>query len=81
MREFDLQLDNIKLSYGDLNPDFDSTIYEYSVYVPLDVQKININAKAKFPNDVKVEGNGWYDLKVGSNELKVQYILMTEKNN
>ncbi|NLJ17500.1 cadherin-like beta sandwich domain-containing protein [Globicatella sulfidifaciens] len=72
LREFDLQLDNIKLSYGDLNPDFDSTIYEYSVYVPLDVQKININAKAKFPNDVKVEGNGWYDLKVGSNELKVR---------
>lgn len=61
-------LSNIELSAGII--DFDKEVYEYDVEVDNEIDEIMITAIAE-DDKVKVEGEGEYDLVVGTNKIKL----------
>ena len=72
-REFDNYLESLNVNQGELSPEFDpsrtfdnSRTEEYTVWVPLVVDRINLNGVAKNVPLAQVSGNGWHDLKIGS---------------
>ena len=64
----DNNLSSLNIEGFDLN--FDSSVTEYSVSVPNDTKKVKIGATANDGN-ASVVGIGDYDVKEGSNEIKV----------
>ena len=69
MREYDNDLESLKVNQGMLTPEFSEDVFDYTVWVPVSVDKINVEGIAKNAPVASVTGNGWHDLKMGSDNL------------
>lgn len=63
-------LSNLEVSSGELSPDFEKTVNDYTVTVPYEVDKITLSGTTENPN-ATVVGLNQYSLEVGQNKLSV----------
>ena len=68
-REYDNALESLKVSQGLLDPVFSEETSSYTVWVPLSVDRINVEGIARNSPIAEVSGNGWYDLVAGSDNM------------
>lgn len=66
----DSSLSSIELSAGTLEPKFEPNVFEYTVNVDRDVEKITLTPKAT--NDKATTAGGTYDLQEGENVLEIK---------
>ena len=64
-------LENLSIEGYDLSPSFDKDTLEYSVEVPNDVTKVNINASVE-DDKAEVSGTGEIEVSEGSNKIEVK---------
>jgi len=62
----DATLLNLAVSEGELTPEFNNTIHDYTVDVAYSISSINITATANDPK-ATISGTGWKQLEVGEN--------------
>ena len=78
-REAKAELENIEISKGALNPEYNKKIKVYEVKVENEVKSIEIKGIAK--ETVTVIGNGVYELKTGENVINLTVTTETGETN
>lgn len=73
-------LESLKLNDGDIKLDFQSSIFNYNVYVPFETVNIVASAKSKEESDTIVIEGGT-NLQVGENEIKITVTGENDKSN
>lgn len=71
-RAYNNDLASLTISHGQLDPNFDPKTKSYYVWVPLAVERFNVLGIAQNSPFSQVEGNGWYDLGIGENEITLK---------
>ncbi len=71
-RAYNNDLASLTISHGQLSPHFDPKTKSYYVWVPLAVERFNVLGIAQNSPFSQVEGNGWYDLNVGENQITLK---------
>ena len=69
----DASLLNLAVSEGELTPEFNSTVYDYTVDVAYNIYTINITATTNDPN-ASISGTGEKQLAIGENTFSITVI-------